>query len=94
MEKSPENPSSDFSSGICVILDTNLRKKFYSKARNFLEYLYRETGDVTFRELKEVLDRPQRPSKKLKKIIIRPVDVEKCDKKDFITLQNLPPCCG
>ncbi|WP_048092213.1 hypothetical protein [Geoglobus acetivorans] len=52
------------------------QKKFYDNTRAFLEYLYKETGDLTFRELKEVLDRPQRQSKKLNKIIIRPVDVE------------------
>ena len=52
------------------------QKKFYGNIRAFLEYLYRETGDTTFRELKEVLDRPKRPSEKLNKIIIRPVDVE------------------
>jgi len=52
------------------------QKKFYDNTRAFLEYLYKETGDMTFRELKEILDRPQRPSKKLNKIIIRSVDVE------------------
>jgi len=41
------------------------------------------TGDSTFRDLKEVLDRSQKPSKELNKIIIKPVDVGNVIKGDL-----------
>ena len=50
--------------------------KYHDNTSNFLEWLYKRTGDYEFRKLKEILERPQRPSKKLNPIILREVDVK------------------
>ncbi|MBE8540389.1 hypothetical protein [Geoglobus acetivorans] len=51
------------------------RKKYYTNTRNFLEWLYKKTGDYRFRELKELLVTPKRPSKKINSILLREDDV-------------------
>ena len=62
------------------------RHKCYTYARNILEFLYKMTGDYRFRELKEVLEKPQRPSKKINHIILREDDV----KNVIRAIYNLP----
>jgi len=49
--------------------------KHHSNLRNFLEWLYKITGNRYFRELKEVLEPPTRPAKKLNRILIREPDI-------------------
>ncbi len=49
--------------------------KFHDNTRNFLEWLSKRTGNEEFRKLKEILERPQRNSKKLNPIIIREPDI-------------------
>jgi integrase len=50
--------------------------KYHSNIKNFLEWLYKKTGNHFFRDLKEVLEPPKRDSKKLNPIIIREEDVK------------------
>ena len=56
--------------------DYEAQKKYYDNTRAFLEYLYKETGDEYYRQLKDIFDKPQRPSKKLNPILMRPPDVK------------------
>ncbi len=49
--------------------------KFHDNTRNFLEWLYKRTGNEEFRKLKEVLERPQKASKKINFIVLREPDV-------------------
>ncbi len=52
-----------------------VQAKYHSNLRNFLEWLYKKTGDSTFREMKEVLEPPKKNSKKLNPILLREVDI-------------------
>ncbi|MBO8179540.1 MAG: hypothetical protein H0Z19_03535 [Archaeoglobus sp.] len=49
--------------------------KYHSNLRNFLEWLYKKTGNPYFRELKEVFEPPKKDSKKLNPILIREPDI-------------------
>jgi len=61
--------------------------KFHDTTKNFLEWLYKRTGNPEFKELAEILERPKRNSKKINPIILREVDVE-----NIITaIYDLPP---
>ena len=51
------------------------RKKYYTTTKNFLEWLYKKTGDYRFRELKGLLVTPKRPSKKINSIHLKEDDV-------------------
>jgi len=51
------------------------QSKYHSNLRNFLDWLSRRTGNPQLKELKDVLEPPKRPSKKLNQIIIREEDV-------------------
>ncbi|AEA46752.1 tyrosine-type recombinase/integrase [Archaeoglobus veneficus] len=60
--------------------------KYYTYTKSFLEYVYKTTGNPLARDLKEVLDKPQRPSKKINPILIREEDV----KNVIRAIYNLP----
>ncbi|WP_456469640.1 hypothetical protein [Archaeoglobus sp.] len=49
--------------------------KYHSNLRNFLEWLYKKTGNHAFRELKDILEPPKKDSKKLNPILIREPDI-------------------
>jgi len=49
--------------------------KYHSTIRNFLEWLYKRTGDPRFRDYKEIFESPKKESKKLNTILIREVDI-------------------
>ena len=49
--------------------------KYHSNLRNFLEWLYKKTGNPQFRDLKEVFEPPKKDSKKLNPILIREPDI-------------------
>ncbi len=49
--------------------------KFHDNTRNFLEWLSKRTGNDEFKAMKEILERPQRDSKKLNPIILREPDI-------------------
>jgi integrase len=49
--------------------------KMHDNTKNLLEWLYKKTGNPYFRDLKDVLERPVRPTKKLNKIILREDDI-------------------
>ena len=51
-------------------------RKYYTYTRAFLEYVYKTTGNPLARDLKDILDKPERPSKKINPIIIREPDVK------------------
>ncbi|RLI78131.1 hypothetical protein DRP05_08240 [Archaeoglobales archaeon] len=63
-----------------------VQSKYYTYTRSFLEYLYKITGNPFARDLKDVLDRPQRPSKKINPILLREVDVQNV----VLAFYNLP----
>ncbi len=63
------------------------QKKFYDNTRAFLEFVFKHTGNPLARELKEILDRPQKPSKKINEILIREPDVHNVIK----AIYTLPP---
>jgi len=52
------------------------QSKFHTNTKNFLEWLYKMTGNSYYRELQELLEPPVRPSKKLNPILIREDDVK------------------
>ncbi len=52
------------------------QSKFHSNTKNFLEWLYKRTGEDEFRKLQEILETPTKPSKKLNQILIREGDVK------------------
>ena len=56
--------------------DYQAQCKFHDNTKNFLEWLYKRTGNSFFRDLQEVLERPQKPSKKINTILLREPDVE------------------
>ncbi len=49
--------------------------KFHDNTSNFLEWLYKRTGNEEYRKLKEILERPQKSCKKLNPILIREIDI-------------------
>ena len=61
-------------------------RKYYTYTRAFLEYVYKVTGNPLARDLKDILDKPERPSKKINPIIIREDDVRNIVRATY----NLP----
>ncbi len=49
--------------------------KFHDNTGNFLEWLYKRTGNDEYRKLKEIIERPKRDNKKLNPILIREPDI-------------------
>ncbi len=60
-------------------------RKYYTYTRAFLEYVYKTTGNPLARDLKDILDKPERPSKKINPIIIREGDVRNVIKAIYNT---------
>lgn len=66
----------DFQNWYMTTYDSfDVLRKYYTYTRAFLEYVYKVTGNPLARDLKDILDKPERPSKKINPIIIREDDV-------------------